>query len=171
MFRKNGSVKISTPLTNFGDATAADVVAGKIFTSAAGFQQIGTHVCSGGDISGWIDGTIEEVVDSTAESVRNYAFAYKKIWKADLCVTRINANAFMSSYLRVLILRSTSVVTLSDISAFGGLYDTIWEEGEDYRGTLYVPRSLISNYRTATNWSNLFMYGWDIQAIEGSEYE
>lgn len=35
---------ISTPAVNFGDATAADVAAGKTFTSAAGVKVVGTAV-------------------------------------------------------------------------------------------------------------------------------
>ena len=35
-------------MANFGDATAADVVAGKTFTSAAGLKVTGTHECTGG---------------------------------------------------------------------------------------------------------------------------
>lgn len=40
LFRKGVAVK--SPLSNFGDATAADVVTGKTFTSAAGLKVVGT---------------------------------------------------------------------------------------------------------------------------------
>ena len=41
-------LKITSPLSNFGDATAADVVNGKTFTSAAGLKIAGTHECEEG---------------------------------------------------------------------------------------------------------------------------
>lgn len=40
-------VSVSTPIGNFGDATAADVVAGKTFTSSAGLKVTGTATISG----------------------------------------------------------------------------------------------------------------------------
>ena len=42
------NITLRHPLANFGDATAADVVAGKTFTSAAGLKVTGTHECTGG---------------------------------------------------------------------------------------------------------------------------
>ena len=48
VLRKNAWVKVATPLTNLGDATAEDVAAGKTFTSAAGLTVTGTHECEGG---------------------------------------------------------------------------------------------------------------------------
>lgn len=44
----NQNITLRHPLANFGDATAADVVAGKTFTSAAGLKVTGTHECAGG---------------------------------------------------------------------------------------------------------------------------
>lgn len=41
-------LKISSALSNFGEATADDVAAGKTFTSAAGLNIVGTHVCESG---------------------------------------------------------------------------------------------------------------------------
>lgn len=46
LFRKG--FLLSSPAENFGDATAADVAAGKTFTSAAGLQVTGTHECPAG---------------------------------------------------------------------------------------------------------------------------
>lgn len=46
---RTGAIKRTfIPSTEFGDATAADVAAGKTFTSAAGLKVTGAHVCSGG---------------------------------------------------------------------------------------------------------------------------
>ena len=48
LVRKGSKVGIVSKASNFGDAVAADVAAGKTFTSAAGLKATGTHVCSGG---------------------------------------------------------------------------------------------------------------------------
>ena len=46
---RTGAIKRTfIPSTEFGDATASDVAAGKTFTSAAGLKVTGAHVCSGG---------------------------------------------------------------------------------------------------------------------------
>ena len=48
LVRKGSKVGIVSKASNFGDAVAADVAAGKTFTSAAGLKVTGVHVCSGG---------------------------------------------------------------------------------------------------------------------------
>ena len=48
LVRKGSKVGIVSKASNFGDAVAADVAAGKTFTSEAGLKVTGTHVCSGG---------------------------------------------------------------------------------------------------------------------------
>ena len=48
LVRKGSKVGIVSKASSFGDAVAADVAAGKTFTSAAGLKATGTHVCSGG---------------------------------------------------------------------------------------------------------------------------
>jgi hypothetical protein len=140
------------------------------FASAVG--EIETGGGGGGDISGWIDGTIEEVVDSTASKIEEYALAYKSIVKADLCVTRIERYAFANSYdLKVLILRYNGVVKLANTNALTscGLYDSYGEA--KYGGKIYVPQSYISQYTRATNWSGVFNGSIELLPIEGSEYE
>ena len=71
--------------------------------------------------------------------------------------------------LQTLVLRRTSVVTLSNINAFtnspmrgyGGL-----------SGEIYVPNDLIESYKTASNWATIFAEGHlTFKPIEGSEYE
>ena len=42
------SITLKYPISNLGDATAADVAAGKTFTSAAGLKVTGTHQCASG---------------------------------------------------------------------------------------------------------------------------
>lgn len=48
LVRKGSKVGIVSKASSFGDAVAADVAAGKTFTSEAGLKVTGTHVCSGG---------------------------------------------------------------------------------------------------------------------------
>lgn len=52
LVRKGSKVGIVSTASNFGDATAADVAAGKTFTSAAGLLVEGTNTGSGGGGSG-----------------------------------------------------------------------------------------------------------------------
>ena len=47
LFRKGSYLCISSPNTNFGDATAADVAAGKTFTSASGLKITGIATSEG----------------------------------------------------------------------------------------------------------------------------
>lgn len=49
---ENTRVTLAADLKLFGDATAADVIAGKTFTSAAGFKMVGTGTNAGGSGSG-----------------------------------------------------------------------------------------------------------------------
>jgi hypothetical protein len=48
VLRPGSGVTIDVPASNFGTAIAADVVAGKTFTSESGVKITGTHTCSGG---------------------------------------------------------------------------------------------------------------------------
>lgn len=69
-----------------------------------------------------------------------------------------------SSQLTTLILRAISVVTLSNVSA---LQDTKYAVNGAGGAYVYVPRSLISSYQTATNWSTLYAAHSDMfRAIE-----
>lgn len=43
----NSRINLTVPTSTYGDATAADVVSGKTFTSTTGLKVTGTHVCSG----------------------------------------------------------------------------------------------------------------------------
>ena len=48
LMRSGTEYGIMANASDFGNATAADVVSGKTFTSSAGLKVIGTHVCDGG---------------------------------------------------------------------------------------------------------------------------
>lgn len=72
--------------------------------------------------------------------------------------------------LQTLILRNTTMVTLSNVNAFQNTPFTGY--GGTYSGHIYVPQSLISSYQTASNWSTLYgNYNGLFTAIEGSPYE
>lgn len=51
LVRSNSKIRISSNASNFGDATASDVTAGKTFTSAAGLLVEGTNTGSGGGLT------------------------------------------------------------------------------------------------------------------------
>ncbi len=65
---ENAVLSTYTPLKNLGDATAADVAAGKTFTSSAGLKVTGTHECE------TPSGTIEITTNGTHD-VTSYASA------------------------------------------------------------------------------------------------
>ena len=91
-------------------------------------------------------------------------------------INNIAAYSFNAdSVLTTLILRSTTLVTLNNISAF---YGTPFQNG-GAGGHIYIPKTLYdalgtgtNDYKAATNWSTIDGYGtitW--HAIEGSQYE
>lgn len=155
--------------TGNSNATSSDILKGK--TAFVKGVKVTGSLTSDDFLTPIIDGSATEIVNGTATNVRKYAFYQSNITKADLRVTKINEYAFANSRINTLILRHNAVVTLANSNAFNGCYDSLWEEGEEYCVTLYVPSSLISSYKSAIDWSSFFNYGWDIQAIEGSEYE
>lgn len=75
--------------------------------------------------------------------------------------------------LQTVILRSTSVCALGNVSNFDqSPFHPAGGTGITGTGTLYVPSSLVASYKTETNWSTLFNAGtMDVQPIEGSIYE
>lgn len=79
--------------------------------------------------------------------------------KVDLTnVTNIYANAFNNSALDAMIIRrDDAVCTLRSTSAFNG---TPISNGDGY---IYVPASIISSYKTASNWST---FATQLRAIE-----
>lgn len=96
---------------------------------------------------------------------------------ADLRANRLDASCFNKcTSLSVIILRSSSVVTLSNTTA---LDNTPFKAGGT-GGTIYIPKTLYdclgdgtsSDYQSATNWSTVHGRGTITWAkIEGSQYE
>ena len=65
----------------------------------------------------------------------------------------------------VLVIRSDTITTLNNISAFN---NTPFASGKS-GGTLYVPADLISSYQSATNWSTILGYANNsIKSIEST---
>lgn len=62
-------LKITSSLSNFGDATADDVAAGKTFTSAAGLKVTGTMEASGGGQYCWKKCAVKKNCELTTESL------------------------------------------------------------------------------------------------------
>ena len=60
LLRNGARVVTRAPLTEFGDATAADVAAGKTFTSAAGHKVVGTM-----DVDALINNALEVIENGT----------------------------------------------------------------------------------------------------------
>lgn len=87
----------------------------------------------------------------------------------DIKATDLQGNCFSGcTALNTLIIRTSSVPTLNNISAFT---NTPFASGKS-GGTLYVPSALISSYQSETNWSTILGYANNnIVAIEGSQYE
>lgn len=83
---------------------------------------------------------------------------------------QINSTAFQNAMsLTEVVLRSSSVCTLQNVSAFVNTPIRGYHSGS---GTIYVPSSLISSYQTASNWSTIYNEGHcTFAAIEGSQYE
>lgn len=94
-----------------------------------------------------------------ATTISAYAFEDSGIQTLDLPVaTSIAANAFNGSKLDTLIIRTTSkVCTLANKNA---LTDTPIARGT---GHIYVPSALLTNYQSASNWSN---FSAQFRAIE-----
>lgn len=69
IFRKDSYVRLESNLTNFGNATAADVAKGKTFTSEAGVKVVGTME-SGGTVES--DDNCEAYIITSASDVLNF---------------------------------------------------------------------------------------------------
>lgn len=78
LFKANGTINLTADASNFGDATADDVAAGKTFTSAAGLMVTGTHVCQvvAGGLTVKTGTTTSQTIDTGLSSIK-YLVIYK----------------------------------------------------------------------------------------------
>ena len=107
---------------------------------------------------------------STVFGSATAAYACQQLEFCDIgSTTGIGANAFANCLaLDTLVIRKTTLCTLSNVSAFTNT--PLGSGGTG--GTVYVPSALISTYQTATNWSTLYSGGTiTFAAIEGSDYD
>ena len=107
-----------------------------------------------------IDRSITEIRDNCVTSIGIYAFEYcSNLTAADFpAATSIGKFAFGScSALTTLILRSGTMATLGDTSAFSS---TPISSGTGY---IYVPAALVDSYKADSKWST---YSNQIRAIE-----
>jgi hypothetical protein len=97
-----------------------------------------------------------------------YCFA---LASADISsATNIGASAFSSCYvLKAVVLRSESICTLANTSAFAnchhilGTVDKTYNPNGDKDGYFYVPKALVESYKVETNWST---YSTQFRALE-----
>lgn len=91
--------------------------------------------------------------------------AFRELTNAEVIdlpkLTEIPTNAFYGCHgLKALILRSNTMVTLANTSAFYQCYCILGTKNSGYNpdgekiGFIYVPANLIDEYRSATNWSS-----------------
>lgn len=82
----------------------------------------------------------------------------------------ISSSTFANCYaLQTLIMRGTSVTTLSNVSVF---LNTPVRGYNNLTAKIYVPEALIDQYKAASNWKTIDGYGFvEWCAIEGSDYE
>lgn len=103
--------------------------------------------------------SITEINTNRVIEISSYAFSVtKNLTKADCPnLLSIHGYAFNSSGLQTIIIRSNSVCVLKNTNAF---YSTPIKDGTGY---IYVPKSLIDDYKVAYNWSE---YADQFRAIE-----
>ena len=168
----------------------ADAIRGKtggtdpVAVSDMAAQIEGIQAGGGGDdvLDALIDRSITEISSSSAISIGSSAFSYcSKLTTVDFpaatsirssafdscsalttanfpAATSIGSNAFRScSSLKSLLLRGNDVCALSNKNAFSS---TKISSGTGY---IYVPSSLIEQYKAATNWS---AYSAQFRALE-----
>lgn len=73
LMRSGSHVRLSTPLNNLGDATAADVAVGKTFTSSAGLKVTGTGVVAPKSFTGSMS-TVSDVLAITGLPKKDYGY-------------------------------------------------------------------------------------------------
>ena len=125
------------------------------FSTCTSLKNISLPLCTkAGSTSFAYCSSLEGVVFPLLESVPDYMFrSCESLKTVDFpSATRIGSSAFDTCrLLSILILRSSSICTLGNRSAFEGTPFASGKAG----GTLLVPRALTESYPTATNWSSI----------------
>ena len=139
-------------------------------TSATTIHLGAVATLQGADAFAWAD--VETLVMPALANGTNYAMRdAKKLLTFDAGANFNTMQVYFFNNcikLNKLILRCPTVVTLQSWNAFT---ESCFKNG-GAGGDIYVPSSLISSYKTASNWSTINGYGtitW--HAIEGSIYE
>ena len=112
-------------------------------------------------VAGWATGGLEKVYIPLAISLSDAAFSDQNhLRRVDLHkVERIGKNAFQATKaLNIIIVRSSLPCVLTSSEVFNG--ESGLTKGTAY---IYVPRALIDDYKTATNWT---VYAAQFRAIE-----
>ena len=99
-------------------------------------------------------------------NIDDYAISSTSLKKLDVLGGFFKVNSMNGcSVMDVLVIRSDTITTLNNISAFN---NTPFASGKS-GGTLYVPADLISSYQSATNWSTILGYANNsIKSIEST---
>ena len=151
------SGKFLSQVTVNGDS---DLVAANIKKSINIFGVTGTYEGDTSIEDGLITRSLTTYTNSRVTSIATCAFySWRTLQKADFSnLSKINTYAFTNcSAMTALILRKTSRCNLSSTNALQG------SSVASGTGYIYVPRSLVSSYKTATNWST---YANQFRAIE-----
>lgn len=128
VLNENDNVAIYSPLSNFGDATAEDVAAGKTFTSAAGLKVTGTmEAKAGGGLAVKTGAATSNVIETGLSSI-DYIIIYKSAFAekgliqvvADMVSGTVNS-VYCSSYSAYM--KTCAVnTTASNAAADGGTF-------------------------------------------------
>lgn len=166
--------------TGITGITGTGTVMGDVFRSCPNLQNIHVSITSGSGcntVFGYCTKLETAVLVNSVDFGNAKFHSCSKLKTADFGCSRIRTNEFYNCYVfDTLILRSTSIVTLENASAFT---NTKFKSGGS-GGTIYIPKSLYdhlgdgtsSDYQHATNWSTVHGYGTITWAkIEGTIYE
>ena len=109
-----------------------------------------------------------ETIRTSATTIEQYACEQaSKLETVELTNTNactINNAAFANTSLKHLIIRSSSLSTLSNANALN--YTRIYSK----KGTIYVPSALVNNYKSASNWANYASSIFSIDAYPRDDF-
>ncbi len=149
-----------THISNFGDATAADVTAGKTFTSAAGLKVTGTY--SSGLVFEEVAG--EGNLDSDSNTLSITITDTNTIYKINEILDSGHGRLYGFGYMTLgVITRGSEYMTALRI----GLYDGEWEASGVRGGNATVGRGASCSYDRSTNTLTITLSGSEYYFCEG----